>query len=163
MIVSRKSTEKRSIPIYKTNTTWNEVHTFSPLNGIRWKELLNTDAIITQVRELVHKLAAFANVKRVRAIAPRFPDIHDVDFELELQSETELSDEVWNNVQNLVIDYEWKLRDISSEKWYFHAQVRYRLSLLQDATKVIADSCDRQRPETGIRTWSSPPIKLVVH
>ena len=76
---------------------------------------------------------------------------------------TELSDEAWNNVQDLVIDYEWKLRDVTKEKWYFHAQVVNRLSLLQDVTKVIADADAKQRAEAGIRTWSTPPLKFVVH
>jgi len=62
-----------------------------------------------------------------------------------LQSETELSDEVWDNVQDLVIDSEWKLRDVSSEKWYFYVQTVNRLSLLQDKTEVIADSDDNMQ------------------
>ena len=163
MIVSRESTEKRSSQIlYKTSTTRIEFHASSSLNLMRLKELPSIDAV-DEVRELVNKLAKVANVKRVRAVAPRFPNLHHIDFELELPSGTELSDEAWSNVQDLVIDYEWKLRDVSSEKWYFHAQVVYRLSLLQDATKVIANSDDKQHAHAGIRTWSSPPLKLVVH
>ncbi len=156
------SIDKRSGSMNKINTTWSEVDISSSLDLMRWKELSSTDAV-TEVRELVHKLAKVANVKRVRAIATRFPNLHHVDFELELHFNTELSDEVWNNVQDLVIDYEWKLRDDSGEKWYFHAQVVDKLSLLQDTTKIIADSDNRQRTEAGIRTWLSTPLNLVMH
>ncbi|SRR5579883_947040 len=154
MIVSRNSTDKWSKTSYRT---------ISSLNLIRLKELSRTEAV-PEARELVHKLAKVDNVKRVRAIAPRFPDIHWIDFELELQSQTELSDEVWDNIQDLVIDSEWKLRDDSGEKWYFYVQTVARLSLLQDKTKVIADSsCIRQPTEVRVRTWSSSPLKLVLH
>lgn len=161
MIVSNNSTNKRLVSIYEINTTWREVHTSSSSYLIKLRELSSID-VVAEVRELVNKLVQVANVKRIRAVAPRFPNLHHIDFELELPLGTELSDEVWNNVQDLVIDYEWKLRDITSEKWYFHAQVVDRLSLLQDA-KVIADSDDKQRVEAGIRIWSSPPLKLVVY
>ncbi|MBD2775419.1 hypothetical protein [Iningainema tapete] len=151
--MSRNSTEKRSSPIYTTDTTWKEVRTSSSLNLMKWKNLPSID-VIHKVRELVNKLAKVADVKRVWAVAPRLPDLHHIDFELELPSGTELSDEAWNLVQDLVIDYEWNLRDVSREKWYFDAQVVYRFP---EATKVIADSNDKQR------AWSSPPLKLVVH
>ena len=162
MIVSTNSTQKRSLTIYKINTTWSEIHTYSSLYLIELKASSSTDAV-HEVRELVQKLVNVVNVKRVRAVAARFPNLHWIDFQIELPSGTELSDEAWNNVQDLVIDYEWKLRDVTKEKWYFHAQVVNRLSLLQDATKVIADSDAKQRAEAGIRTWSSPPLKFVVH
>jgi len=162
MIVSSNPIEKHLKINCQKNATGSTVYTFSPLNMMRWKELSRSEAV-PEVRKLIHKLAKVANVKRVRATAPRFPDLHWIDFELELQSETELSDEVWDNVQDLVIDSEWKLRDVSSEKWYFYVQTVNRLSLLQDKTEVIADSDDKQHADAGIRTWSSAPLKLVVH
>ncbi|MDF5733248.1 MAG: hypothetical protein PUP92_36010 [Rhizonema sp. PD38] len=128
---------------------------------MRLEELSSVDAV-DKIWELVNKLAEFTNVKRVRAVVPRYPDLHHIDFELELLSETELSDEAWSSIQDLVIDYEWNLRDINSEKWYFHAQVVYRLPQLHGATKVIADSENKQRVVAGRRTWSSPPLNLVV-
>ncbi len=162
MIVSTNSTEKHSLPIYKTNITWSEIHTYSSLYLIELKASSSTETV-HEVRKLVHKLVNVVNVKRVRAVAARFPNLHWIDFQIELPSGTELSDEAWNNVQNLVMDYEWQLRDVTKEKWYFHAQVVNRLFLLEDAIKVIADSDAKQSAELSIRTWSSPPLKFVVH
>ena len=51
-----------------------------------------------------------------------------------------------------MIDYEWQLRDVTKEKWYFHAQVLEQLCLLQEAIKVIADSDAKQSTEGGVRT-----------
>jgi len=162
MIESTNSIEKRLMSIYKTNPTWKEVHTFSSSYLIKLQELSSIN-VVAEVRELVNQLAQVAKVKRVRAVAPKFPNLHHINFELELPSGTELSDEAWNSVQDLAINSEWKLRDVTSEKWYFHAQVVYRLFLLKNAIKVIADSDEKQRAEAGIRAWSSPPIKLIVH
>ncbi|MEH2235833.1 hypothetical protein [Nostoc sp.] len=165
MILSRNSTKKRLVQIFKTNTIWRTVRS-SDLRLIKSDKSTRPD-IVPEIQELAQKLAEVANVKRVRAVAPRFPDLHNIDFELELQPETELSAElsyeVWEQVQNIVIDYEWKLRDDSGEKWYFHAEVVSKLSLLRDTSKVIVDSHNRQRAEVIIRTWSSPPLKLVEH
>lgn len=145
---------------FKDNTTltitWNSFGAFSS----KPDELQSSDVIPPEVKELVQKLAKVANVKRVVAIALRFPDIHWIDFELELQPETELSDEIWYKVQDLVIDYEWKLRDDSGEKWYFHAQPVNELSKLRDPAHKVADSDPSQSTGLGRQTWSSPPLNF---
>lgn len=160
MILSSNSTEKHSVQIFKINTTWSNIRTFSSLDLIKTDELPN-DNLVPKIQELTQKLAKVANVQRVRAIATRFPDIHWINFELELRPKTELSDEVWDYVQDLVIDYAWKLWDDSGEEWYFRAQVTFNPSPLRDANQVIADSYNSQHRE--LRTYSSPPLKLVVH
>lgn len=162
MILSRNSTKKRSLQIFKTNTTWTNVSTFSSLDLIRTNELPIHNAV-PKIQELTQKLAKVVNVQRVRAIAKRFPDIHWIDFELELQPGIELSDEVWDYVQDLVIDYAWQLWEDFEEEWYFRAQVAFEPSPLIGSNDIVADSCNRQHREIGIRSWSSPPLKLVVH
>jgi hypothetical protein len=134
------------------NITWNNLRVFSSK-----PEELQRDNSVPEIQELTHKLAKIAHVKRVVAIAPKFPDIHWVDFELELHPQTELSDEVWYQLQDLVIDYEWRLRDKSAEKWYFNAEPVSKLSKLQNTDEIIADS---QTKDYARPTWSSPPFNF---
>lgn len=93
-----------------------------------------------EVNELVDKLAKVEGVARVRAVAPRVVDIHWIDFELELYPETELDDETWDKIQDLVIDCEWDLRDKTNETWYFDEKVVEKFFSIQDGAKVVAQS-----------------------
>ncbi|NEP60029.1 MAG: hypothetical protein F6K31_23995 [Symploca sp. SIO2G7] len=90
------------------------------------------------IQELVQALK-LENICRVRVVAPKSPDLHILDFELELQPGTELSSEAWDKIQDLVIDYEWKLRDETNEKWYFHAKDVEVFSQLKEGSEVIAE------------------------
>ncbi|MDF2387417.1 hypothetical protein JMG10_38580 [Nostoc ellipsosporum NOK] len=148
-----KSTTKHWDYIDKTDTYWREFSAFS-LVFPNTKESTNID-VIFQVKKLVQKLAQVANVTRVRAISLRFPDNHWIDFELELQPETELSHEDWEFVQDLVIDCEWKLRDDSKEKWYFHAEPVSKFSKLREGSKVIDTYDNKQSTGTGKQILSS--------
>ncbi|MBH8566552.1 hypothetical protein I8748_31115 [Nostoc sp. CENA67] len=159
MIFSKNSQQKSSLKIFYTNTTWSKIYS-SDLCLMKSHKSTSFE-VIFQIQGLVRKLIQVANIKRVRAIALRFPDLHNIDFELQLQPEIELSHEVWDQVQDIVIECEWKLRDDSGEKWYFHAEVVSKLSPLQDTSKVIVDFHIQQRAEVTMRTWSSPPLKLV--
>ncbi|MBN3895666.1 MAG: hypothetical protein HWQ41_10455 [Nostoc sp. NOS(2021)] len=158
MISNVNFTKKHWDYIDKTDTSWSHFdECFIVLT--KTEELPSFDAI-PRVKQLVQKLTEVANVNKVRAIALRFPDIHWIDFELELQSETELSHELWEIVQNLVIDCEWKLRDDSGEKWYFHAEPVNRFSKLREGSRVI-DNSDNKQTLTG-RQISSSHLNLVV-
>ncbi|WP_254565569.1 hypothetical protein [Oscillatoria sp. HE19RPO] len=90
--------------------------------------------------ELVQTLSKIKGVKRVRAIAPRPTDLHWLQFDLALQPDSELSDESWEKIQDLIIDAEWSLRDSTQEKWYFHSEVIENYPTLREGAKVIADS-----------------------
>jgi hypothetical protein len=92
------------------------------------------------ILKLVQQLAELNNVQRVKAFATRFPDMHHIDFELELKPGVELSNEIWDKVQDLVIDCEWELRDDSGEKWYFRPQIADNFTHLRDISQIIADS-----------------------
>jgi hypothetical protein len=92
------------------------------------------------ILRLVQQLAELDNVERVKAFATRFPDMHYIDFELELKPGVELSNEIRSKVQDLVIDCEWELRDDSGEKWYFHLQTADNFTHLRDISQIIADS-----------------------
>jgi len=118
--------------IDKTDTSWSHFGESSLVT----EELINLDAI-SKIKGLLENLAEVANVKSVRAIALRFPNIHWIDFELELHSDTELDYEDWNKVQDLVIDCEWKLRDDSGEKWYFNAEPVSKFATLKEGSRVI--------------------------
>ncbi|WP_373530366.1 hypothetical protein [Nostoc sp.] len=159
MISNGNSTQKRWDYLDKTDTSWSHFGEFS-LVLTKTDKLPSFDAI-SRVKELVQKLTEVANVNKVRAIALRFPDIHWIDFELELQTETELSHELWEIVQNLVIDSEWKLRDDSGEKWYFHAEPVSRFSKLREGSRVI-NNYDNKEPTVTGKQISSFNLNLVV-
>jgi hypothetical protein len=160
MIVSSKSKDTHWQYTSNTNTIWSHYGTSSL--DLTKSGKFPSSHIVLEVQELVEHLTEVTHVKRVRAIAPRYPDLHWIDFELELQPETELSDEVWYQVQDLVIDYEWKLRDDSGEKWYFHAQPVNKFSQLREPAQIVADSYRTQSTHPRIQTWSSPPLNLVM-
>ena len=93
-----------------------------------------------EVQELVQELAKVDGVAKVRAIAPRAEDIHWIEFELELRPETELDDETWDKIQDLVIDCEWDLRDKTNERWYFNEKVVEKFLRIQKGSKIVACS-----------------------
>jgi len=102
------------------------------------------------VEELVQKIEG---VERVIAVATSFPDIHWIDFQIQLKADIELSDETWDKVQDMVIDCEWKLIDDSAEEWYFRPQIVDRFYSFGDGE--IADS-DKKAHTEGNRPkmWS---------
>jgi hypothetical protein len=159
MILSRNSSENHWVSTFKTNTTWNKFYS-SDLRLVKSTKLRCFD-VVPEIEQLVKQLAKVPNVERVVALATRFPNLHWIDFELFL-SENELTDEIWDRVQDLVIDCEWKLRDNSGEKWYFRPQIADQ-SQLRNGQEVLIDSHVSKFEETSIKTWSSPPLKLVVH
>jgi hypothetical protein len=95
---------------------------------------------VPEIPQLTDKLSKVENILRVQAVAPREDDLHWIEFEMELQPENELPDNIWDKVQDRVIDYEWKLRDETNEKWYFHVHVVRSFSRLQPGSRVVASS-----------------------
>ena len=92
---------------------------------------------LKMIQNLVNELNSVEGIKRVRAVAIHFPDIHWIDFQMELRENTELSDETWEKIQDLVIDYEWKCIEDSNEEWYFRPQIVDKFYSLKD--QVLAD------------------------
>lgn len=128
MIASLKSTHDTASP-------W-QIHE-SPLRTLKSTE---SPTAPVEVQALVDKLGKVEGVARVRAVAPRAVDIHWIDFELEMHSETELDYETWDKIQDLVIDCEWDLRDKTNEIWYFDEKVVEKFVIIQDGAKVVAQS-----------------------
>lgn len=93
-----------------------------------------------EVHKLVQELAKVDGVAGVRALAPRPEDIHWIEFELELHPETELDDETWDKIQDLIIDCEWDLRDKTNERWYFPRKTVEKFSKIQQGAKVVSRS-----------------------
>jgi len=104
------------------------------------KEKAKSSALIPpEIQKLVEELAEkIEGVERVIAIATSFPDIHWIDFKIKSKPDTELSDETWEKIQDMVIDCEWKLIDDSAEEWYFRPQIVDTIFLPKN--EVIADS-----------------------
>lgn len=136
MIVSSKI--QSPLSILKTEKSWKIYR--SPPASRTSRKLFNSLDVPFEVQDLVQKLATVDGVARVRAIAPRAVDIHWLEFELELYPETELEDEIWDKIQDLVIDCEWDLRDKTNEKWYFYEKVVEKFIRVQNGAKVVARS-----------------------
>lgn len=112
---------------------------------------MNDFDAIPYIKQLVQKLAKIDNVEKVKALATRAPDIHYIDFELELKPGIKLSAEVWDKIQDLVIDCEWQLRDESGEKWYFCPQIADHFAYLRDTSSIIADYNQLENVEVDIK------------
>ncbi|MCU0544426.1 MAG: hypothetical protein MUE44_20000 [Oscillatoriaceae cyanobacterium Prado104] len=114
-----------------------KVYQYSPSTLARSQSFKSLSAPV-EVHKLVQELAKVDGVAKVRAIASRPEDIHWIEFELELHSDTELDDEIWEKIQDLVIDCEWDLRDKTNEKWYFDEKIVEKFFRIQNGAKVVA-------------------------
>ncbi|MGB3654092.1 MAG: hypothetical protein WBA41_23180 [Rivularia sp. (in: cyanobacteria)] len=159
MISSRKSIPKNVVSIGKTNKTiWTQQRSSSHLRIVN-PDKSTTCNPLTRIKKLVDELVKVEGCKRVKAIATSFPDIHWIDFEIELE-DAELSDETWNKIQDMVIDREWKLIDDSAQEWYFRPQIVDRFYLFGD--EVIADSENKKQTKNiRLKQYSSKGSQFV--
>jgi hypothetical protein len=99
---------------------------------------------LREIEDLCRKLVAFSGVNAVRAILPMSSNDHWVEFELQISrnehNDVELPCEIWDAIRDLVIDYEWKLRDETSEKWYFGVDYFEHFSEISYGSKEIFNS-----------------------
>ena len=145
MKTSSKFTAEFPTSISKTEN-W-KVYQSSP-STLTPRQSFNCSIAPQEVQQLLQEIAKVNGVARVRAVAPRAVDIHWMDFELELHPETELDDETWDKIEDLVIDCEWDLREKTHEKWYFQRKIVEKFSKIKEGAKVVAQS--------GISYSSSP-------
>jgi len=122
----------------KTKSSWKVYESTSMT--LQSKKSFRAATVPVEVHELVEKLAQVDGVAGVRALAPRAVDIHWIEFELELHPETELDDETWDKIQDLIIDCEWDLRDKTNERWYFPRKTVEKFSKIQQGAKVVSRS-----------------------
>jgi hypothetical protein len=137
MTISSKLTAEFTTSISETEN-W-KVYQSSP-STLTPKQSFKSPTAPIEVQELVQELAKVDGVARVRAVAPRAVDIHWIEFELELRPETELDDQTWDKIQDLVIDCEWDLRDKTNEKWYFPRKWVEKFTKIQEGAKIVAQS-----------------------
>jgi len=94
-----------------------------------------------ELNKLVRKLADFPGIHGVKAIAPNLQKPHIVKFELQLITNSELSEQIWREIQNLVIDSEWQLRDRTQESWYFDVEISQKsFNKYLTQPQILADS-----------------------
>jgi hypothetical protein len=137
MIARSNFTREFHTSNWKTQSSWKVYESTSPT--LESKSFQSPNAPV-EVHELVDKLAKVEAVARVRAVAPRAVDIHWIEFELELDPETELDDETWDKIKDLVIDCEWDLRDKTNERWYFPRKAVEKFAKIQEGAKVVSRS-----------------------
>lgn len=153
----RISTQKDLLPKYETKseakTTWCKSNS-SHLRLVTSEKQESSNKIPPEIQTLVEELVEKVDeIKRVIAVATSFPDIHWIDFKIELKADIELSDETWDKIQDMVIDCEWKLIDDSSEEWYFRPQIVDKFYPVGDAK--VADSDQKQYIKVNkIKMWS---------
>jgi hypothetical protein len=145
-----------------TQTAWRtkDKSSLSHLHVINAQQSISNDPV-SIIKNLAQELAAISCIKQVQAIATSFPDIHWIDFKIELEANIELSDETWNKIQDLVIDCEWKLIDDSGEEWYFRPQIVN--SFYQFGNKIIANECKGQKTVSRFKISSSNSPNFVLH
>ncbi|GBO53395.1 hypothetical protein APA_1302 [Pseudanabaena sp. lw0831] len=137
---------------------WNKKYS-SPLTIVESKQSYYPD--FPDIKELGKKLASFVGVESVRAIVPDASNRCWIEFEILLQpSNAELPYETWDKIQDLVIDYEWNLRDKSGEKWYFGVDcVEYFSKICPESFKIFNSSVEPS--EAFQKIWSSPNANFV--
>ena len=167
MILSRNSTSINFGLTFENRTNWAKRSSSPHLRIVNSEAstsynsvTVSDSATLAVIKKLVEELVKVEGLKRVKAIAISFPDIHWIDFEIELGTDIELSDETWDKIQDMVIDSEWKLIDDSAEEWYFRPQIVDRFYLVGD--QVIADSEEIKHTEVGrLKIWSSNSPNLI--
>jgi len=162
MNLKSNSTKTNSVLSFKSNEiTWSH-RASSDLNLVKPDKSTNSNSVL-EIKRLVKELIQLTReVRRVRAVATSFPDIHWIDFQIQLKdTDTDLLDETWERIQDLIIDYEWKLIDESAEEWYFRPQIVDGFYPLKD--RVVADSSEEQQMKTStLKTWSCFYPNLIV-
>jgi hypothetical protein len=134
-------------------TNWSNRSSYH-LNLVTSKTPKNHAFIPHEIQKLVEEIVEEINgVKRVIGVATSFPDIHWIDFQIGLKEDIELSDETWEQIQDMVIDCEWKLIDDSGEEWYFRPQIVDSFYFIGE--KKIADSDNKHNSKIRkLKTWS---------
>jgi len=101
-----------------------------------------TEAGLTEIKEVVQKLAELPNVYQVRAIANSFNNLHEVTFEvLPSNIDSPENAELAKRAISLVIDAEWKLSDITNnESWLFGVQMVGGFEFNPKDNRVVASS-----------------------
>ncbi|MTJ07813.1 hypothetical protein [Anabaena sp. UHCC 0204] len=165
MNYSKSSAPENLLPTFdrkgEPKTTWIKRDS-SPLRLITSDKVKSSGLIPAEIQKLVEELVEkIEEVEKVIGIATSFPDIHWIDFKIKLKDNSELSDETWEKIQDMVIDCEWKLIDDSTEEWYFRPQIVDRFYLLRD--EVIADS-DKKQPNEASKSkmWLCNPRSFTV-
>lgn len=140
----------RTQDLKSTKTTWSKKDgsRSSHLRLIISSEQSTSNYPVSEIVKLTHELSQIKGINRVQAIASYFPDIHWIDFQIELEQDFELTDKTWEKIQDMVIDYEWKLIDDTKEEWYFRPQIIDKFYTKREG--IVADS--QQKAALGVFT-----------
>lgn len=159
MNLINNSSKHSSVVIYQGFSNWNTkfLKHSPPLAFVGY-------IVKKEIRELGQKLATFDGVNGVRAILPMSDNDHWVEFELQVsrneQNDVELRCEIWDEIRELVIDYEWKLRDKTGEKWYFGVECFEHFSEISYGSKEMFNSCG-QFLKSSSKNWSTNQSNFV--
>lgn len=161
MTPSNSTPKHFHFPAQKTHNSWKVY----PSNTSSFK-LVKSDrtSAISEARELVQKLSCISQT-RVRAIVPIPSDNRWVEFEIELSSNQDLLDSTWEQLQDLVIDCEWELRDRTQEKWYFDIELVEDFNEMREGSKIIAASymqSSQLSSSKQVRRTERSQLKLIV-
>lgn len=96
---------------------------------------------LTEIENLVKRLANLPNVKEARAVSHKSGDFHEITFEILSDADFDEARYLAEQATELVIEAEWKLCDISKdENWYFGTQVLRKFQSNLSENKIVASS-----------------------
>lgn len=111
-----------TLSIQKRKTT-NSLRT-NPFTFLSLVFSWNKHHINREICQLIEKLEKIPSVRHVDSVLNQPNDLHDITFKLDSSATSEERIKVEGLALDLVIDTEWKLRDITnSDDWHFNAQV----------------------------------------
>lgn len=101
-----------------------------------------TEVGLTEIKEVVQKLAELPNVEQVRAIANNPNNLYEVTFEvLPSNIDSPENGELSKKAIALVIDAEWKLSDVTNnESWLFGVQMVGGFEFHPKDNRVVAST-----------------------
>jgi len=137
MVVSSLLPQKSSHRgIYFSRTAWRTYKNPASLSDISTCNPIE-QKILSRIYSLGEKIKRFEDIERVRIFAPRNWDLHWIEFEIEAKGDAFLSKDLWDKLQDLVIDLEWQLRDETSESWNFHLSEVSSLASLEAGARLL--------------------------
>ncbi len=82
----------------------------------------NLSSSIVVIKELAKQLVEIDNVNEIRVIEKDL-DFYQVEFEIKPNLNADISYELWEKIQDIVIEGERKLRSKTNKKWRFDVEI----------------------------------------
>lgn len=122
--------------VFSSRSSWRTYESVTKLSDIKKVNPVE-NKVLSRVYSLGEKLKDFDGIGRVRITAPNNWDLHWLEFEVEAKDSVHLAEDLWDKLQDLVIDLEWQLRDETEEAWHFHLAQVSSLTSLEIGVRLV--------------------------